>query len=102
MTSSTMQKFQFRVSYNMSGRSHSIRIVGEAADDEEAIRAGSVLADLLEYQGAEHAAIQVIGSGERDVASFGVTDDVDSIDPPVRYGSGFRSHTAANNSRDKG
>jgi hypothetical protein len=87
----TMQKFQLCVSYQMLGKPHEVRILSEAVDDDEAIRMGFVLADMLEYQGAENAVIRVTGGDERDVATFGISDDVDSIDRPVNYGSGYRS-----------
>jgi len=94
MTPDAMEKFELRVAYSLFGISHSMRILCKAVNDDEVIRAGFVLADMLEYQRAENAVIHVVGSQERDIATFGQSEDVDSIDRPVTYGSGYRPQAA--------
>ncbi len=94
MTPDTMENFELHVAYSMFGISHSMQTLCKAVSDDEVVRAGFVLADMLEYQGAENAVIHVVGSQERDIATFGQSEEVDSINRPVPYGSGYRPQSA--------
>ena len=72
-----MLKYRFGVRWRITGKESSAIILGDAKDDDEAIRALHVLVDYATLSGAQEIEVRLTGPGDRDVARIVDGDDVD-------------------------
>ena len=67
-------------------------IRSEAATDDEALRIGNALADVVDFEGGSSTQDVVSGAGERDVGVIGgAADHEHYLDRAVRIGAGYRT-----------
>ena len=87
-----MERYLLDVRFDMRGVDRRVMIRTEAATDDEALRIGNALADLVDFEGASLIQVVVSGAGGRDVGVIGgAADQEHYLDRAVTIGVGYRT-----------